>query len=115
MKKNIFIIAIASLQACASVHRVDVWKTISINPGEQLVIEEAKAPTSIEIKNESNEALNVSSTLKVPQKIQAQSAFSYRLPKKGTMILENKNLNIVSIHLHYASSKSLIVNNKELR
>jgi len=116
MKKVIFILVIVSLQACLGTHRVDVWKTISIQPGEQLVIQEVEAPTDIEIKNQSNEPVEIFSRLRVPQRILGHSNFTYRLPKRGAITLENKNLNIVSIHLHYSSSsRSVIVNNKELR
>lgn len=103
------------MQSCIGTHRVDVWKTISIGAGQKLIMQEAKAPTTIEIKNRSNEPISISSNVKMPQSINGQSEFSYRLPKKGTITLENENQNSVSVHLHYSSSKILVVNNKELR
>jgi len=96
-------------------HRVDVWKTITIAPKESFDIDKVKAPVTLEIKNLSDEKITLVSTLDVPNEITAKSEFKYRLPKKAILRLENRNTTPVSIYLHYSSSKSIIVNNKELR
>lgn len=115
MKNLLLVLVLLLMQSCLRTHRVDVWKTISIEAGQKLVIQETKAPTSIEIKNQSNEPISISSNVKVPKNLNGQSEFSYRLPKKGTITLVNGNQNSVSVHLHYSSSKILVVNNKELQ
>ena len=96
-------------------HRVDVWKTLVIAPGDRLIINEVKAPVTIEIKNLSEEKINLISKLRMPKSIISQCEFTYRLPKKAGFIIENRNTVPVSIHLHYYSSKSIFINNKEVR
>lgn len=96
-------------------HRVDVWKTITIAPSESIIINKVKAPVTLEIKNLSDENIALVSELKMPSEILGKSEFKYRLPKKGTLKLENRNTKSVSIYLHYSSSQAIIVNDKELR
>ncbi len=96
-------------------HRVDVWKIITIVPNESINIHKVKAPVTLEIKNLSDEKIALVSELKIPSEILGKSEFKYRLPKKSTLKLENRNTVPVSIYLHYYSSQAIIVNNKELR
>lgn len=96
-------------------HRVDVWKTITIAPSESININKVKAPVTLEIKNLSDEKITLVSELKIPSEILGKSEFKYKLPKKSTLKLENRNTVPVSIYLHYYSSQPIIVNNKELR
>jgi len=106
---------LASITSCIGTHRVDVWKTMTIASGDSIVIQKLKAPATLEIKNLSNETVHLVSELNMPKTIIANSKFQYRLPKKSRLILENQNPDSVSIHLHYSSSKPIIINNKELR
>lgn len=101
--------------SCIGTHRVDVCKTLAIAPGDSIVIQKLKAPATLEIKNLSHETVNLISELNMPKTIIANSQLNYRLPKKSRLILENQNPDPVSIHLHYSSSKPIIINNKELR
>ena len=96
-------------------HRVDVWKTITIAPNESININKVKAPVTLEIKNLSDKKITLVSELKIPSKILGKSEFKYRLPKKSTLKLENRNTVPVSIYLHYYSSQAIIVNDKELK
>ncbi|MBD3905878.1 hypothetical protein NAL32_15235 [Chryseobacterium sp. Ch-15] len=96
-------------------HRVDVWKTITIAPNESITINKVKAPVTLEIKNLSDEKISLVSVLDIPNEISGKSEFKYRLPKKGTLKLENRNTKSVSIYLHYSSSQAIIVNDKELK
>lgn len=96
-------------------HRVDVWKTMTIAPNESITINKVKAPVTLEIKNLSDENIALVSELKIPSAISGKSEFKYRLPKKSSLKLENRNAKPVSIYLHYYSSQPIIVNNKELR
>ncbi len=103
------------MMSCIGTHRVDVWKTMTIAPGDSIVVQKLKSPATLEIKNLSNETINLISELKMSKTIIANSQLNYRLPKKSRLILENQNPDSVSIHLHYSSSKPIIINNKELR
>lgn len=103
------------LQLFAGNHKVDVWKTMTIAPNESITINKVKAPVTLEIKNLSDEKINLVSDIKVPAEISGKSELKYRLPKKSSLKLENKNATSVSIYLHYYSSKSIFINNKELR
>lgn len=96
-------------------HKVDVWKTITIAPNESININKVKAPVTLEIKNLSDKKITLVSELKIPSKILGKSEFKYRLPKKSTLKLENRNTVPVSIYLHYYSSQAIIVNDKELK
>lgn len=96
-------------------HRVDVWKTITIAPNESITINKVQAPVTLEIKNLSDEKIILASALDIPSEIAGKSEFRYRLPKKAALKLENRNTVPVSIYLHYSSSRSIIVNNNELR
>ena len=96
-------------------HRVDVWKTITIAPNESINIHKVKAPVTLEIKNLSDEKIALVSELKIPSEILGKSEFKYRLPKKSSLKLENRNTKPVSIYLHYYSSQAIIVNDKELK
>lgn len=96
-------------------HRVDVWKTMTIAPNESITINKVKAPVTLEIENLSDEKIALVSELKIPSEILGKSEFKYRLPKKSSLKLENRNTKSVSIYLHYYSSQPIIVNNKELR
>ncbi|MNK21537.1 hypothetical protein D3C87_397960 [compost metagenome] len=115
MKKIILISTLAFLTSCIGKHRVDVWKTMAIAAGDSIVVQKVKAPVTLEIKNLSNEKLTLISQLNMPKTINANSQLDYRLPKKSRLILENQNVDSVSIHLHYSSSKPIVINNKELR
>ncbi len=114
MKNLILIFSLIYAQFCMPLHRVDVWKTLTIPPGENLSIDEVKAPVTLEIKNLSDKEIHLSSKLEVPYSIAAESGFRYRLPKKGSLAIENRNTVTVSVYLHYTSSKSIFINNKEL-
>lgn len=96
-------------------HRVDVWKTMTIAPNESITINKVKAPVTLEIENRSEENIALVSELKISSEILGKSEFKYRLPKKSSLKLENRNAKPVSIYLHYYSSQPIIVNNKELR
>ncbi|SIR09953.1 hypothetical protein SAMN05421682_112100 [Chryseobacterium indoltheticum] len=96
-------------------HKVDVWKTITIAPNESININKVKAPVTLEIKNLSDKKIALVSGLKTPSEILGKSEFKYRLPKKSTLKLENRNTVPVSIYLHYYSSQAIIVNDKELK
>lgn len=115
MKNLILIFSLMYAHFCMPLHRVDVWKTLIVHPGENLYINEVKAPVTLEIKNLSDKEIHLSSKLTMPQSIAAGSGFRYRLPKKGSLTMENRNTVTVSVYLHYSSSKSIFVNNKELR
>ncbi|WP_294285855.1 hypothetical protein [uncultured Chryseobacterium sp.] len=115
MKNLIFIFSFLYGQFCIPLQRVDVWKTLTIPPGESLYISEVKAPVTLELKNLSGKEVHLSSKLAMPQSIAAESGFRYRLPKKGSLSVENRNTVVVSVYLHYTSSKSIFINNKELR
>ncbi|WP_089870875.1 hypothetical protein [Epilithonimonas hungarica] len=115
MKKVTLILILASMMSCIGTHRVDVWKTIAIAPGDSIVLQKLKAPATLEIKNLSHETVNLVSELNMPKTIIANSELQYRLPKKSRLIMENPNSDSVSIHLHYSSSKPILINNKELR
>lgn len=103
------------MTSCIGKHRVDVWKTMTIASGDSLVINKIKAPATLEIKNLSDDNLELVSELTMQKSIEALSEFNYRLPKKSRLILVNPNAESISIHLHYASSKPILINNKELR
>lgn len=103
------------MQPNVSNHRVDVWKTMTIAPNESITINKVKAPVTLEIENRSEENIALVSELKISSEILGKSEFKYRLPKKSSLKLENRNANPVSIYLHYYSSQPIIVNNKELR
>lgn len=115
MKNLILIFSLICTQLCIPFQKVDVWKTITIPPGESLHINEVKAPVTLEVKNLSDKEINLSSKLTMPHSIAAESEFRYRLPKKGSLSVENRNDVTVSVYLHYTSSKSIFINNKELR
>lgn len=115
MKKVTLILILASTMSCIGKHRVDIWKTITIASGDSIAVEKLKAPATLEIKNLSNEELTVVSELNMPKTIIANSQLNYRLPKKSRLILRNNNIDSVSIHLHYYSSRPIAINNKELR
>ena len=103
------------MMSCIGTHRVDVWKTMIIAPGDSIVVQKVKAPATLEIKNFSDKKLTLVSQLNMPKTIIANSQLNYRLPKKSRLILENQNPDPVSIHLHYSSSRPILINNKELR
>lgn len=115
MKNIILLSSVIFMQLFAGNHKVDVWKTITIAPNESINIHKVKAPATLEIKNLSDENIALVSELNVPAEISGKSQFKYRLPKKGGLKLENRNTKPVSIYLHYYSSKSIFINNKELR
>lgn len=115
MKKIIIISILAFLTSCIGKHRVDVWKTMTMAPGDSLVINKIKAPATLEIKNLSDEKVELISELKISKKLDGKSILNYRLPKKSSLILLNPNAESISIHLHYASSKPILINNIELR
>lgn len=115
MKKVTLILILASMASCIGTHRVDVWKTIAIAPGDSIVLQKLKAPATLEIKNLSPATVNLVSELNMPKTIIANSQLNYRLPKKSRLIMENPNSDSVSIHLHYSSSRPILINNKELR
>jgi hypothetical protein len=115
MKNVTLILILTSLMSCIGKHRVDVWKTMTIAPGDSIVLQKLKAPATIEIKNLSNKTINLISELKMPKIIIANSQLNYSLPKKSLLIMENQNPDPVSIHLHYSSSRPILINNKELR
>ncbi|AZA62067.1 hypothetical protein [Chryseobacterium indoltheticum] len=114
MKNIILLLSFIFMQSFAN-HRVDVWKTITIAPNESININKVKAPVTLEIKNLSDEKIALVSELKIPSEILGKSEFKYRLPKKSTLKLENRNTVPVSIYLHYYSSQAIIVNDKELK
>ena len=114
MKNIILLLSFIFMQSFGN-HRVDVWKTITIAPNESINIHKVKAPVTLEIKNLSDEKIALVSELKIPSEILGKSEFKYRLPKKSTLKLENRNTVPVSIYLHYYSSQAIIVNNKELK
>ncbi|MBO6186368.1 MAG: hypothetical protein J6O88_17050 [Chryseobacterium sp.] len=114
MKNIILLLSLFFMQSFGN-HRVDVWKTITIAPSESITIHKVKAPVTLEIKNLSDENIALVSELKIPYEILGKSEFKYRLPKKGTLKLENRNTKSVSIYLHYSSSQAIIVNDKELK
>ncbi|WP_312083679.1 hypothetical protein [Epilithonimonas hominis] len=115
MKKSIFILILISTISCIGKHRVDVWKTMTIESGDSIIINKVKSPVTLSIKNLSNEKVELVSELKMQKNIEAQSEFNYRLPKRNHLILVNPNAEPISIHLHYASSKPILINNSELR
>lgn len=115
MKKVTLILIFASTMSCIGAHRVDVWKTMAIAPGDSIVLQKLKAPATLEIKNLSNETVNLVSELNMPKTIIANSQLNYRFPKRSRLIMENPNSDSVSIHLHYSSSRPILINNKELR
>jgi len=115
MKNIILLLGLAFMQPNVSNHRVDVWKTMTIAPNESITINKVKAPVTLEIENRSEENIALVSELKISSEILGKSEFKYRLPKKSSLKLENRNANPVSIYLHYYSSQPIIVNNKELR
>ncbi|MCX8522874.1 hypothetical protein OF897_02930 [Chryseobacterium formosus] len=115
MKNIILLSSVIFIQLFAGNHKVDVWKTITIAPNESIDINKVKAPATLEIKNLSDEDIALVSELKILAKISGKSEFKYRLPKKSSLKLENRNTKPVSIYLHYYSSKSIFINNKELR
>lgn len=114
MKNIILLLSFIFMQSFGN-HRVDVWKRITIAPNESININKVKAPVTLEIKNLSDEKIALVSELKIPSEILGKSEFKYRLPKKSSLKLENRNAKPVSIYLHYYSSQPIIVNNKELR
>ncbi|WP_265429406.1 hypothetical protein [Chryseobacterium sp. YIM B08800] len=115
MKNIILLLGLAFMQPNVNNHRVDVWKTMTIAPNESITINKVKAPVTLEIKNLSEENIVLVSELKISSEILGKSEFKYRLPKKSSLKLENRNAKSVSIYLHYYSSQPIIVNNKELR
>ncbi|WP_379968258.1 hypothetical protein [Epilithonimonas sp. UC225_85] len=115
MKKVTLILILISIMSCIGTHRVDVWKTVTIAPGDSIILQKLKAPATLEIKNLSHETVNLVSELNMPKTIIANSQLNYRLPKKSRLIMENPNSDSVSIHLHYFSSRPILINNKELR
>lgn len=115
MKKITLILILISITSCIGKHRVDVWKTMTIAPGDSIVLQKLKAPATLEIKNLSHETINLVSELNMPKTIIANSQLNYRLPKRSRLIMENPNSDSVSIHLHYSSSKPILINNQELR
>lgn len=115
MKNLILIFSLMYAHFCMPLHRVDVWKTLTISPGESLYINEVKAPVTLEMKNLSDKEIHLSSKLAVPYSIAAESEFRYRLPKKGSLSVQNRNTVPVSVYLHYTSSKSIFINNKEVQ
>ncbi|REC56007.1 hypothetical protein DRF62_05130 [Chryseobacterium piscium] len=114
MKNIILVLSFILMQSFGN-QRVDVWKTITIAPNESINIHKVKAPVTLEIKNLSDEKIALVSELKIPSEILGKSEFKYRLPKKSTLKLENRNTVPVSIYLHYYSSQAIIVNDKELK
>jgi len=114
MKNIVLLLSFILMQSLGN-HRVDVWKTITIAPNESININKVKAPVTLEIKNLSDEKIALVSELKTPSEILGKSEFKYRLPKKSTLKLENRNTVPVSIYLHYYSSQAIIVNDKELK
>jgi hypothetical protein len=115
MKKIALILILISMTSCIGTHRVDVWKTMRIAPGDSIVLQRLKAPATLEIKNLSNKTVSLISEFNMPKTIIANSEFKYRLPKKARLIMENQNSDSVSIHLHYSSSKPILISNKELQ
>lgn len=115
MKKLILILILISTVSCIGTRKVDVWKTVTIASGDSIIINKVKAPAALSIKNLSNEKVELVSKLSMQKNIEALSEFNYRLPKKSNLILANPNAEPVSIHLHYVSSKPIVINNKELR
>ncbi|WP_326981302.1 hypothetical protein VUJ46_13655 [Chryseobacterium sp. MYb264] len=115
MNKTIFFSGLVLMYSCIHNHRVDVWKTITIAPRESISIDHVKAPATIEVKNLSEEKIALVSSLNMPNEISGKSEFTYRLPKKGILKLENRSSYPVSIDFHYYSSRSIMVNNKEFR
>lgn len=115
MKNIILLLGLAFMQPNVNNHRVDVWKTMTIAPNESITINKVKAPVTLEIENRSEENIALVSELKISSEILGKSEFKYRLPKKSSLKLENRNAKPVSIYLHYYSSQPIIVNNKELR
>lgn len=115
MKKLILILILISTVSCIGKHRVDVWKTMTIVSGDSIIINKVKSPATLSIKNLSDKEVELVSKLTMQKSIEAQSEFNYRLPKKSNLILVNANAEPVSIHLHYSSSKPILINNKELR
>ena len=113
--KNIILLFSFILMQSFGNHRVDVWKTVTIAPNGSININKVKAPVTLEIKNLSDEKITLVSELKIPSEILGKSEFKYRLPKKSTLKLENRNTVPVSIYLHYYSSQAIIVNDKELK
>lgn len=103
------------MYSCIGKHRVDVWKTMTIAPGDSIVVGKIKAPAVLEIKNLSDENLLLVSQLKMQKQILARSSFSYRLPKKSGLILQNPTKDPLSIHLHYSSNKPIPINHKQLQ
>lgn len=103
------------MQSCIGTHRVDVWKTMTIDSGDSIIINKVKSPATLSIKNLSNGKVELISELSMQKNLEALSEFNYRLPKKANLILVNPNAEPISIHLHYASSKPILINNKELR
>lgn len=115
MKNIILLSVVIFMQFFADSHKVDVWKTIIITPNESIAIDKVKAPATLEIKNLSGEKITLTSDLNIPNEISGKSELKYRLPKKGSLQIENRNAVPVSIYLHYYSSKSIFLNNKELK
>ncbi|WP_139421678.1 hypothetical protein [Chryseobacterium mulctrae] len=115
MKSIILLLGLVFMHPDVNNHRVDVWKTMTIAPNESITINKVKAPVTLEIKNLSDENIALVSELKIPSEILGKSEFKYRLPKKSSLKIENRNTKPVSIYLHYYSSQPIIVNNKELR
>jgi len=103
------------MASCIGKHRVDVWKTMKIAPGDSIVLQKLKATAILDIKNLSQQTINLVSELNMPKTIITNSQLNYRLPKRSRLIMENPNSDSVSIHLHYSSSKPILINNKELR
>lgn len=115
MKNIVLLLGLIFIHPSVNNHRVDVWKTITIAPNESITINKVNAPVTLEIKNLSDENIALVSALKIPTEISSKSEFKYRLPKKGSLRLENRNTKSVSIYLHYYSSQPIIVNDKELK
>lgn len=115
MNKTLFLSSLIFIYSCIHSHRVDVWKTMTIAPKESIDISQVKAPVTLEIKNLSEEKITLVSALNMPDEISGKSDFKYRLPKKATLKLENRNTHPISIYFHYYSSHPIVVNNKELR
>ncbi|GEN75824.1 hypothetical protein [Chryseobacterium hagamense] len=115
MKNLILIFSLMYVAFCMPLQRVDIWKTLTMPPGESLYISEVKVPVTLEMKNLSDKEIHLSSKLDMPESLSAESELRYRLPKKGSLTIENRNTVPVSVYLHYTSSKSIFINNKELR
>lgn len=115
MKSIILLLGLVFMHPDVNNHRVDVWKTMTIAQNESITVNKVKAPVTLEIKNLSDENIALVSELKIPSEILGKSEFKYRLPKKSSLKIENRNTKPVSIYLHYYSSQPIIVNNKELR